>query len=81
VGSRDLDVDTILSRYKTDLAKARVSLEKACQRMIKAARGSPNAFEYKVGDLVKIYLHVLLNLRLPARRSRNSSLNSLVLLK
>jgi hypothetical protein len=59
VSSRDLDVDTILSRYKTDFAKARVSLEKARQRMIRAARGSPNAFEYEVGDLVKMSTRTL----------------------
>jgi hypothetical protein len=47
------DVDTILSRHKTDFAKAGMSLENARQRMIKATRGFPNACEYQVGDFVK----------------------------
>jgi hypothetical protein len=59
VRSEYADVESILTRYKTDFAKAKVSLEQARQRMIKAAKASPNAFEYKVGDLVKISTRTL----------------------
>ena len=52
-------MDDILVRYKTDFAKAKVPLSHARQRMIQAARGSANAFEYKVGDLVKLSTQTL----------------------
>jgi RNase H-like domain found in reverse transcriptase/Reverse transcriptase (RNA-dependent DNA polymerase)/Integrase zinc binding domain/Integrase core domain/Retroviral aspartyl protease len=59
IRSRYPDVDSILTRYKADFAKAKVSLQLARQRMIQAAKASPNAFEYKVGDLVKISTRTL----------------------
>jgi Integrase zinc binding domain/Integrase core domain len=59
VASENPDVDAILQRCKTDFELAKVSLEEARQRMIKAARGSPNAFVYKPGDLIKVSTRVL----------------------
>jgi hypothetical protein len=59
VDSENPDVDFILQRCKADFALAKVSLEQARQRMIQAVRGSPNAFVYKPGDLVKVSTRVL----------------------
>ena len=59
VASGDRDVDVILSRAKTDFEQAGVSLERARQRMIRAARGSANAHEYKPGDLITVSTRIL----------------------
>jgi hypothetical protein len=53
------DVKYILTRYKSDFDRAKVSLAHARQRMINAAKESPNAYEYKVGDLIQISTRTL----------------------
>jgi hypothetical protein len=59
VDSENPEVDSILQRCKADYALAKVSLEQARQRMIQAARGSPDSFVYKPSDLVKVSTRVL----------------------
>jgi hypothetical protein len=77
----DCDVDTILSRCKTDFVKAKLSLEQARQRMIKAARGSPNEREYKMMVILSKYPHKPSLLKALALKWKNYSQNFLVPLK